>query len=87
MGDENTFLIEPEWSKVLTSIELQIKALRDGVPFDLIGSREDIHDLEMFDLKISAMQSRIKRALKELQYASLLGKDILSHVKERIEND
>jgi hypothetical protein len=80
--NKNLFLIEPEWSKTLHLIEQQTKLIREDIPFDMTGSRDDIHDLEMFDLKLSAMQSRIKKALKELQYASLLSKDILTHIKE-----
>jgi hypothetical protein len=74
----------PEWYTTLTQIELQVKELRDEIPIDLIGSRNDIKDLEMFDLRISAMQSRIKKALKELQYASDLGKDVMIHLKENL---
>lgn len=79
----DNIIIEPDWSKTLTMIEKQVKSLREEIPFDVIGFRKNIEDLEMFDLKISAMQSRIKKALKELQYASLLGKAILSHIEEK----
>lgn len=80
-------VIEPDWSKILTMIETQVKSLREEIPHDISETR-NVNDVEMFDLKISAMQSRIKKALKELQYASFLSKDILNHVKEiKIENE
>lgn len=81
-NQQNTFMVSPEWYSTLAQIELQVKEIRDEIPVDLVGSRDNINDIEMFDLRISAMQSRIKKALKELQYASILGKDIMIHLKE-----
>jgi hypothetical protein len=79
---ENNFLIEPEWYKSLILIQQQIEIIKNDLPLDMAGKKEDIHDFEMFELKISEMQSRIKKALKELQYTSLLSKDILTHIKK-----
>ena len=57
----------PDWYKELSLLELQMQALKDDIPRNLIERHGYVTDLETFDMKLIAMQNRLHRAFEELK--------------------
>ena len=57
----------PDWYKELSLLELQMQALKDDMPRNLIEKRCCVTDIETFDMKLTAMQNRLHRAFEELK--------------------
>lgn len=53
--------------KELSLLKLQLQSLREDIPLNLKERRGDVKDLEMFDMKISAMQKRLDRAINKIK--------------------
>lgn len=50
----------------LNLLELQMEALQEDIPRNLVERRSAVTDLEMFDMKITAMRNRLHRAIEYL---------------------
>jgi hypothetical protein len=57
----------PDWYKTLSLLELQIQALQEDIPRNLVERRGDVKDLETFDMKLTTMRNRLHRAFEELK--------------------
>jgi hypothetical protein len=57
----------PDWYKEINLLELQMQALKEDIPRNLIERRGYLIDLETFDMKLTAMQNRLHRAFEELK--------------------
>ncbi len=63
----NVRLSLPDWYKKLSLLNLQMKALQEDIPRYLKERSGNIKDLECFDIKLTAMRSRLDRTIKELK--------------------
>lgn len=62
----------PDWYKNLSLLESQLEALQEDIPRSLVQRRSDVTDLETFDMKLTAMRSRLRRAIEELNDLELI---------------
>lgn len=57
----------PNWYKELTLAQSRLDSLREDIPRNLTEQdRNDVMDLEYFDMKINAIQAKLNRAVDEL---------------------
>lgn len=55
------------WRETISSLKAHIDSLEREIPILLASRPSDDKESELFDIKVRAMQSRLKRALKDIQ--------------------
>lgn len=58
--------MKEDWKETIQSLKDEIISLETEIPLLLSTRPADLKESELFDMKISAMQSRLKRALKDI---------------------